>query len=260
MELSKKVYLSLFVLIMALFLASYFKLLAIRNLEIVALNPDCVNSKQLRAEVKVVGKNIWEIDKTKVSSEIQQRYPCVKDLSINYQPLNTLKIEVEDRTAIARVVGYAESSTLTHQAEASPSSAAATLDWNFIVSSPSGWIIDEEGVIFGNSDNIYPILLYPENLLVNGGGINPDVAQKLSYLLTRLTDLGVNFTHLKLDGGLILIDSKPRVVMDSTSDFPKQIASLQLILNKSKIDSMEAESIDLRFNKPVVIYTSKKKS
>jgi hypothetical protein len=44
--------------------------------------------------------------------------------------------------------------------------------------------------------------------------------------------------------------------------FLRQVASLQLILHKAKIESALMESVDLRFDRPVVIYSpmSKNKS
>jgi hypothetical protein len=61
---------------------------------------------------------------------------------------------------------------------------------------------------------------------------------------------------VSMSGTMIIVDvQEMKVILNLKGEYLKQLASLQLILQKNKIDSKRIESVDLRFAKPVVIYS-----
>jgi hypothetical protein len=85
---------------------------------------------------------------------------------------------------------------------------------------------------------------------VLGGGIRD--------VLDMLVKLNMNPKLLKvsMSGTMIIVDvQEMKVILNLKGEYLKQLASLQLILQKNKIDSKRIESVDLRFAKPVVIYS-----
>ncbi|MBI4038755.1 hypothetical protein HY384_02235 [Candidatus Daviesbacteria bacterium] len=51
--------------------------------------------------------------------------------------------------------------------------------------------------------------------------------------------------------------NNPRIIFRLSNSLDVQLASLQLILGKAKIDGSRLEFIDLRFDKPVLKFTPK---
>ncbi|KKS13713.1 MAG: hypothetical protein UU67_C0020G0034, partial [Candidatus Daviesbacteria bacterium GW2011_GWB1_41_5] len=56
----------------------------------------------------------------------------------------------------------------------------------------------------------------------------------------------------------LIIFAQYKVILSLQKDIPLQLASLQLITEKAKIDGRLIEVVDTRFNKPVVVYAPKK--
>jgi len=70
--------------------------------------------------------------------------------------------------------------------------------------------------------------------------------------------VGLSVYRVKIVGQYLMTDSSAGIALNLESDIKRQLASLQLILSKSKIEQREVSSIDLRFAKPVVVYSPKK--
>ena len=70
--------------------------------------------------------------------------------------------------------------------------------------------------------------------------------------------------NLIVVGNRLIVDSEPRVTFALNKEISRQSASLQLILRQAKMnldpdkpDSRSVESVDLRFDRPVVVYSKK---
>lgn len=80
--------------------------------------------------------------------------------------------------------------------------------------------------------------------------LGKDDIKQLQNILTQYNLEAVSIRRLP-DSYEIALNSGP-VVIFSSSDFEAQAASLQLILNRFKIEGRRIKFIDLRFSKPVV--------
>lgn len=238
-----------------------YKASLINSWQILTNKASCVTEQELVKELRKTGSNILLLDRRSVILKIKDKYPCIKDLNISYKFFNNLAVETESRVGKYRVTSFAPASLLLDSFEASPSSSSALLDWNLPVKEDNNitFLLDDQGVVFTNStDNILP-LIYVLDPLKIGSKLTQDIVTKLDEVSKRLSVMEIPFEIAKIAGDTLMINSTPKLVFSLSNDILTQLYSLQLILNKSKIDSREVELIDLRFSKPVVVYSSKKK-
>lgn len=220
----------------------------------------CVGDDQLIQVINIKGKLYWEIDQKKLGTELINKYPCIASASLQYKFPNQVQVMVQNRTPIASVIGIAPKEIiLFSDNEATPSSSSASLDWSFPELRASNEVIDSLGKVFLAEDTSWlPLVLVDKPDLKVGDDLSDLVFGNLSQALKKLPDIGVPAYRFKTEGSYLLADSTPKVALDLSGDISNQLASLQLILSKTKIDSREVSSIDLRFNKPVVVYSPKK--
>jgi hypothetical protein len=152
--------------------------------------------------------------------------------------------------------------------EASPSTGTALIDWSFPGASTSSLVVDKKGVVFSqDGDTSLPFLFFPDPTIKLGSTLNAEMFSAITYLFQKTTEsLGSPF-QAKIENNNLLVDTRPRIIFSLNGaqngwlqqDILRQVASLQLILHKAKIESKLMESVDLRFDRPVVIYSPVKK-
>ena len=66
----------------------------------------------------------------------------------------------------------------------------------------------------------------------------------------------INATDIDENGDEITItlDKNQKVIMASTQNFQSELASLQLIIRQLTMEGKRFERVDLRFDKPVIVY------
>jgi hypothetical protein len=68
-----------------------------------------------------------------------------------------------------------------------------------------------------------------------------------------LTEFGWEVNKIKLDKNILnFSDGKKVVVIEVNEEYEDQLAKLYLILEKANIEGIEYESLDLRFQRPVM--------
>lgn len=259
MKLPLKVVVCVISIILIFVAVAEMKLLAIRQVNIEIDDTDCVNEKQVKEYLRAEDKNPWVIDYPYLSENIIDMHPCIKRSTIDYRFPSTLVVKVQSRVPAARVLSYTPKDLDLELREASPSSSSALLDWSFPSSSVAGFLVEEDGWLYANSEYFLPVLFYPENELKLGQLIDKHVAESISEVFTKIKALQLNFYQAKVQDQSLLMDTNPRVVMSLKDGLAPQLASLQLILAQSTMDNEVIESVDLRFAKPVVVYVTKKK-
>lgn len=160
--------------------------------------------------------------------KIQTNVPVVRLLSINKQATESGKVqEIVDNIA---------------------SESANTNDQFGVDKQGKVFVLDQVGDI--------PSVIYAgEGGLSVGKELSVAQTKNLLDILNGLKLINYLFERVfwTLENNLI-VQSKPVIIFDLKSDSSIQLASLQLILEKAKIEKGQIDLIDLRFEKPVLRY------
>lgn len=234
------------------------------NINFLAIQTEgfCLTSEDFQQAVKIKGESIFFIDRDQISANLLQKYLCLKAVEIEKEFPSKIKINLIDREPLVEVSSYVLTTPFPlKDLEASSSSQAALLDWSYL-QDKDFMVADEDGVIFKEKEAInLPKLFLPDQEIKLGKQLDKILFNKLSEVIKKIGSDAL----IKVSGNFLLIQSdlddyqgKKKLVISLEKDLMAQLASLQLILQKAKIDDRPMEIIDLRFDKPVVIYKQKK--
>lgn len=124
----------------------------------------------------------------------------------------------------------------------------------------STWfVIDDQGVVLAQTDNQLdlPELVFSSVYrLEPGQQLSSPLAQNAFLLARTLKLLFVNFDMIRVEfpNRLWLKTGPTEVFFNPENNLKSQVASLQLILSRSRIEGKTPAKIDLRFDKPVVSF------
>lgn len=225
-------------------------------------NAECVSEQDLAQELGSLSINWLDLNSTRIKDKLTTKFLCIKDVNISYNFPRGIKIEVFGRKFLTKVVSFDQTSAFSNF-ESSPSSEAALIDWSFpAISSDDAFVADNSGFIFIKKPSNFPLPTFflAENLSL-GKQLDFKIFTTLDLVFSKCLQMGIfmdplNFKAKKY-GNILLLDSFPKVALSLERDILKQLASLQLILQKAKIDEKTVVIIDLRFDKPVVEYLPK---
>ena len=77
-------------------------------------------------------------------------------------------------------------------------------------------------------------------------------------ILDKVKIYRLSITEASIFEDVLMNNTAPKIIFKLRNDIDKQIASLQLILEKAKMETSKLEFIDLRFDKPIVRIAPKK--
>lgn len=237
------------------------KIFLVRTVDVVFDGYACGDESSLVDGLGLKNQQLFLINTEVVNKRIKNDFACVKQVQLNKYYPDRVAVLVVGRKPIASVVQGIGLGGLIDlaQVEATAASSAATVDFSIPSVGSDKFFIDEDGVLFystGGDVNLPLVFVNQELSLkmslgsVLGGGIRD--------VLDMLVKLNMNPKLLKvsMSGTMIIVDvQEMKVILNLKGEYLKQLASLQLILQKNKIDSKRIESVDLRFAKPVVIYS-----
>lgn len=245
--------LSLFALIGGIYLFSKNNLFKISKVNLTLNSADCVSSEQIKKII--TDQNILFLNSTKIEKQIREKHICIKSVFISKIFPNKISVEVSGREPAAiLMVGSQNIASLS--AEASESGTI-----NFVIDQKSKpLLVDETGVIFSEDigqKNI-PRIYVSEEKLVVGKNLEGGVTKQALEIINKLRIFNLEIKEVKIDSGKnLIINSNPKLIFSLNKSVDIQLASLQLILEKAKIDKEIMELIDLRFDNPVVKYAPK---
>lgn len=261
MKLDKK-YLFLTGLVLLISGAFLYKRSLISSFKVVGIQDACISESDLQKGINLKDKSIFFTDLNKLTIKLKTMYPCIKSVEYKYSLTSGLSIKVDKRVPLARVVSTNQAHDLNlKELEASASTASALLDWNFNEQTVflKYFIVDSEGVVFEFKDeNDLPFIYTEYENLKVGTVFDQSIFNAISHVWAGISSLGINFGQSKVINGYLLINSLPKLVFDLKGNTDYQLISLQLILNKARMNNDEIESIDLRFKNPVIKYSAKK--
>lgn len=243
------------------------QLVQVKNLEIKAKYIDCADEDGLRADIPVKGLNILFLDKDVVKKGLLEKYPCIKEVHVEKKFLNTIQVSVSGRVPVLNVATlYQQDASLSASLDevlekiASPSATAsdsAVLE-NILT---NDFLVDQNGEVFVSSkkEDLPEILLLSDEIIKVGKRLDKNLIDSLLILFDKLKVFSVDFKEVKVySQGNILVDGNTSILLNQKYDLQKQLASLQLILEKAKIENEQILFLDVRFEKPVVRYVKKR--
>ena len=248
--------------------------------EKVSLNGvSCVTENEIRSEVRYLNQNILLINEGSAERKITNQYICVRSVSIKREFPDTVEIDVQGRVPSLVLYSREQDASLSAQvnnfladitpSEATPSSQSALLE--DVIKDPrlsysgNSFLVDGDGVVYSKltgNVSIPAVIVYKSNLRI-GKKISPQNVSGSIRVLHTLKDLSIPVTlALIKENNLGIKGSNMSLFFALDSDLDRQLASLQLILQASTMNEVgsatkgqKIRSIDLRFNKPVVVYS-----
>lgn len=238
-----------FFLLLSLFLIWKSNFFSVKNIEVVVDKISCATDQQIKTSSALQGQNIFLVDSAKTEKSLMENFLCIKKIHLSKSVPNSIKLEVMGREALARLVPVkleASSSALLEEIATPSADIAADI-----------YLVDEEGKIFSKDPlEITKINVVGQNLLL-GMMVNNSLKGSLK-ILEDLKKIGVTPLEFTVTDNFLIAHNIPRIIFGLREDIDLQIASLQLILNKAKIDDISLEFIDLRFDKPIIRFAPKK--
>lgn len=244
-------------------------ILKIGNIDIKINNASCLDEVKLKSELNLKETYFFAINRDLLLKKITSKYPCVKTLKINNKFPKDIKIAVEGRMPYIRVSSLHSLTPLFDNLESTPSSSTALIDWSIPNSSIDWFVSDKDGLVFNQEQQFtLPALFITDEETKLGKQLDKKLLSDVENIFSNLNRLNIQrednpgrdalygeVFKLKKWESNILIYSKPKLILSVKKDILRQLGSLQLILQKAKIDGKEIETVDLRFDKPVIVYS-----
>ena len=259
MNFNKRLLLLLLIPVFALliFKSNFF---VIRKVSVQTKEVSCVMNEALTAELSLLGQNILFLDDKKITEKIKEKYLCLEDIKLERRFPGEIKLLVSGRVPLTRVVTYQQTPGLDlSSSDASPSSQSALIDWSSLSFASPQFLADKKGVLFAlSSDENFPLFFVPEQTVKLSQRLDAGLFEKVFLIFNGLNKEGIKVQEAKLVDQDLLIYNPQKIAFSLKKDVNRQLISLQLILQKATIDDRKMELIDLRFNKPIVVYNPKK--
>lgn len=245
---------TLLVILIIFFLRSDF--FTIKKIDVKSEKVACANDNELKDSSGLLGQNFFLVNAQKSVKKLTEKFICIKNLTLLRIPPNSVRLQVFSREAQAILVALKERA-------ASPSPNIEEIATPSAEEEADSFLVDSEGVIFSKDIleyNIPRIYFYDKNISL-GNKLDKLLRESLK-ILDKIKTFGLEIKDTRMLNDFFLIYpqmSLPKIIFRMDDKIDIQLASLQLILQKSKIDNKELEFIDLRFDKPIVKFAPDKK-
>jgi hypothetical protein len=225
----------------------------------------CAPSQDIVSIISPKKQNFFIPEFTSVEKKILDRYPCLKSASISKSFPNTLNVALSPRVKGALITTYKSNLDSQFATLEATSSSQAAKQINLVPktseSTQSGqFIADPESFVFAESSpdpSVPNVNLFDEKVEI-GQKVDGNLVGKITKISQKLPMLGMSYQAINVKDNSIFIESDPTIIMALNRDLDRQFASLQLILEKAKIDQTAIKSVDTRFDKVIVVYATRK--
>lgn len=252
------------------------------NFEVKVNNLGCTDKDQITKFLQNLNQNYFSFKQEGLTADLKKKFFCIGKIETEIFYPDRLILEVWGREPLFAVNEINESINVNpvvllpeamQEASESTKEAAAVKVIDEVLkdleqaSGSAVFLVDREGVIFEQllgSINFPRISIFGIKIEI-GGKIPDGIIEKIESVGNKLKEINAPTDNIIVVGDRLIINSKPRIIFSLDKKLDYQTASLQLILAQAKINSDPPktgsgiiESIDLRFDKPVVVYTSKR--
>jgi len=238
----------------------------------------CVDEEKVKSTLTLKSRSILFANLNNEENNLKEKYLCIKDVAFKKDYPDRINLDLKIRTPFAKLVKLNVATISAGIEEATQSAdliepqfgavggsieiatSSSQIETN---SQITQIIVDEEGFGFSqlegleNVPNIYSL----QNLPNLGETVESKplvLAVKLTKELDRFELKPGKIIVLGIDSVEVNFENNFRVIFSPEKDVAFQASSLQLIMRQAKIDGDQIESVDLRFDKPVVRFISDK--
>lgn len=250
-------------------------LFKVKALEINLEKVSCTDSLGIRNSTDLLGKRMFSVN-TNILPDLQRKYYCIKSVKVTKLLPNKLRLDISGREAVALIkILKPDEASASAKLDTDPMVATQTpiatnsslLDFSNL-NSEKAFVVDEDGVFFDSDKQSFgpdgpknfnvPILYYYGENIKLGQKLQEGSVKNAVSILSKVKVFGIEIKDAKITGSDMITDSTPKLLFSLKADTDYELASLQLILEKAKMEDREIEFVDLRFSKPIVKYKAKK--
>ncbi len=232
----------------------------------------CIDQNQLDYKTSLQNQKLFFVNAEKIKNDLTKRFACLSDVKIVRKFPQTIELILIGRVAKANIItGKYQLPIEDFSPEATASTQASffQIDLNNLANEQV-FLTDEDGILFKTIPSKNQLL--PEIFLINkdfklGDKIGDGYIKKTLEIIQKLNQLSTDIKTIKIIEKRLEIEAEEQIIFSLEKDYLEQLASLQLILQKAKMNSGDSgkekdlkiiEMVDLRFEKPVVRYLKRK--
>lgn len=227
---------------------------------------NCINTGQLKAELIDKEYNLFLLTETEIKNNFQQRFLCLSSVNLKKSFPDKAFVHLIGREAMAVISSYEKEASVSAYIlpvanDATPSATATSSAFLDLSKGEERYLVDKDGVVFSKTSQMenLPTIFLPSKISL-GKKISEAQILKTLEVVNKLTSFNLLLKDLRIVGqDTLFVNSNPFLVFNLEKDIKVQLASLQLILDKAKMNEESIEFIDLRFDKPIIRIASKKK-
>ncbi len=261
-RIPKKIFIGLIgiVVIMVLFILLKSQVFDIKTINVSPQDIGCATTNQIINRSMFLGKKIFSISEKTVEANLKSQFICIESIEMKKSLPNVIDLKINQRQPILKITNMTIAlPELSLPREATDSTETANFSsLNFDISSAtegSSLLVDKDGFAFNNANNS----TLPEIYLLNQplklkDMLKHETAPKTQKILNTLSKHKLVSDKLILIDSFLLIDGPIKLAFSLNEDIDRQLASLQLILDAATINSKAVDTVDLRFDKPIVKY------
>ena len=187
----------------------------------------CVKTDYLKNSPMVLGQNLLSFSGSKLELALKKDFPCVLGVTTEKIFPTTLQVTIETASQLAKIDG----------------TNLAITNGSFLTEIKSPAL----PVVFVQSQ---------EHLVENKAISDPSLLFVTKVLLgLKDSDFGVSSVRIIDPKNIVVYNTENALaIFDAAKNLNSQLSSLQEVIAKSKIDAAKIEKIDLRFDKPVIVF------
>lgn len=204
---------------------------------------------------QTLGRSIFFIDSQKIIAEIEKNFLTIKEVSLRKSYPNQLSLILTPRAPVAEITTW-------------PASAAARLIGTEAAELTSKWqerlkerlISDETGFLFAKiaaASGLPKIDIFLDRTIDLGERLEENRIQFALNLIADLKDRKIEVEEIGLVGWEAIpvrLGDQTLVIFSSKKSEAEQVAALQAILIRHRIENKYPKQVDLRYEKAVVRY------
>lgn len=255
----RKIMLLVLLFLLTAFFALRSDLFTIKKVNFRLENINCADEKQIKDSLNFSGENFFFLNTEKLEENLKSRFICINKISLSKYIPDKINLIISGRDPYAILISLKlKDATQSAQVQIENIATPSAGNYNF----GEKFLVDKEGVVFsGHIDNlVLPHIFFLDREFSFGDKIGGEILGNTILIINKLKGFGLEEGSVAISNNkLLVVYSAPKIIFNLSDLVDVQLASLQLILEKAKIESKDLEFIDLRFDKPIVKFAPKKK-